>query len=483
MTPPHTRFNVLFRNHLTYHSRSLNCDHTQRSSLETVPEDGPDSLDRPRNTSVDGCLQLSDEPEVVDGTLCDGDHFSNEQASPMTATSYIEHKVSEPSKAGNFAVGAPRLLAEARISQRQADTSDAQPSSNMPYPSPNDPTTTPDAQCPSTPLLPTFTPPETIPTPAATSTSSANSTPQPSNVCDTSVDGTSSCPAVSRLPPSGSYSMPKSTGSCADCPTLSSASRDTPTGSGNVAIATPYDTAYTTVASTYQILTTTTTLLQPLSSTVTSASTVMVSSPLPQPSSESGTTSNPQLPPTIGAIIGGTVGAVVLLALLIFIVLRRRRKQQLSVTPFNLLSTTGPTLIESRTGLKFQNATGTIRPSSRSSSFIQYSDCCLADNSGNRSPSCATGHISSHFADDEISASSVARRYRSHELEKLYPYPSHVPASDQYRHHSVESWVEHMVTDGCSQEPSEELPAYPRSVKSLRSGEADHDNRYVLTSS
>ncbi|KAG1769864.1 hypothetical protein EV702DRAFT_1049529 [Suillus placidus] len=463
MTPPHTHFNVLFRNHLTYHSRSLKCDHTQRSSLETVPEDGPDSLDRPRNTSVDGFnqgLQPSDEPEVVDCTLSD--------------------KCRNPAKLGTLRLEHRDILAEARISQRQADTSDTQPSSNMPYPSPNDPTT-PYAPCPSTPLLPTFTPSETIPTTAATSTSSADSTPQPSNLCDTSVDGTSSCPTVSRRPPSGSYSMPKSTGSCADCLTLSSASRDTP--SGNVAVATSYDTAYTTVASTYQILATTTTLLQPLSSTVTSASTVMVSSPLPQPSSVSDTTSNPQLPPTIGAIVGGTVGAVVLLALLIFIVLRRRRKQQLSVTPFNLLSTTGPTLIESRVGLKFQNATGAIRPSSRSSSFIQYSDGCLADNSGNRSPSCATGHISSHFADDEISASSVARRYRSHELEKLYPYPSHVPASNQYRHHSVESWVEHMDTDGCSQEPSEELPAYPRSVKSLRSREADHDNRYVLTSS
>jgi hypothetical protein len=40
-----------------------------------------------------------------------------------------------------------------------------------------------------------------------------------------------------------------------------------------------------------------------------------------------------------------------------------------------------------------------------------------------------------------------------------------------------------MMTDGFSQEPSEELPAYPRSVKYLGGREADHDDRYVLTSS
>ncbi|KAG1840495.1 hypothetical protein DFJ58DRAFT_810505 [Suillus subalutaceus] len=210
----------------------------------------------------------------------------------------------------------------------------------------------------------------------------------------------------------------------------------------------------------------------------------MVSSPSPQPSSVPDSTPKPQLlPPTIGALIGGTVGAVVLLALLTFIVLRRRRAQQLSVTPFNFLSTARPTQVESQVGLKFQSASGAVRPSSGSSSFIQYSDSCLAEYSGNRSPSSATDHISSHLIGDEISPSNVPRRYRSREIEKLYPYPSHVPTPDQYPNHSLESWTEHMVKDGCSQEPSEELPAYPRSVEHLGSKEADHDDHYVLTSS
>lgn len=473
MIPPHTRFNVLFRKHLIYHSRSLNPDKTQHSSLESVPEDYPNSLDRPRNTNVDGRgLQLLVESQVncVDCTLSDSDRLSFEQAySPVTAASYVERRVSEPSEAGNFAAGAPRLLAEAHIFQRQADISDVpwQPFFTSQYP-PH-----PFPECPSSIFPPLSTSvstySESVPTTTAASTSSAYDTPQPSNLCGTSVDDTSSCAAVSSIPSSSGY-LSQSTSSLTDHPQLSSASLATQRATQAI------------VASTSQILATTSALIQPLLPTVTSINTAMVSSQLPQPSSVPNTTSNPQLSPIIGAIIGGIVGVVVLLALLIFIVLRRRRKQ-LSVTPFNLFSTAGPTQGESRAVLKAQNASDAIRPSSGSSSFIQYSDACLADYSGNRSPSCATDLISSHFANDEISWSSVARRYRSHALEKLYPNSSHVPVSDQNRHRSVQSWVEYMVTDGYLQEPSEELPAYPYSVDLFRNREVYHDDHYVLPSS
>ncbi|KAG2129036.1 uncharacterized protein EDB93DRAFT_1256424 [Suillus bovinus] len=461
MALPHARFNVLFHNRPIYHSRSLNRDDTWHPSLETILEGGPDSaLDREENINVDGRgLQLLDESEVdrVDCTVSGNDHFSNEQASPMTTASFVERRTSEPSEAGNFVIGEPRLLAEAHISQRQADN---------PYYSLAcviwDPfcVYTSIAGYPSTdylsPLtvLPTYSESSPITTTAST-------------------------------PSRDSYSPFQSTSSPTERPTSSpsSASGDPPSiSSGNAVV----DTAYTTVASTSQIISITTTLLEPPSSivtsstvtsfTVTSTSIVMVSSLLPQPSSVSDTASKPILPQTIGAITGGIVGAVVLLALLTFIVLRHRRKNQFSVTPFNLPSTAGPTQVEGR---KFQSASGAVRPSSRSSSFIQYSDGCLVEYSGNGSPSYATDQISSHFVDDEISGSSVARRYWSHRLEKLYPYLSHVPASD---HHSVESCADHMVTDGRSQEQSEELPAYPRSLDSLRS-ETDHDDRYVLTSS
>lgn len=472
MIPPHTRFHVLFRNHLIYHSRSLNPDKTQHSSLETVHEDYPNSLDRPRNTNLDERgLQLLDKLQVncVDCTLSDSDRFSIQQAySPITAASYVERRVSEPSEAGNFAAGAPRLLAEARIFQRQADISDVpwQPVFTSQYP-PH-----PGPDCPSIIFPPlstsSSTSSESVPTTTAASTSSAYDTPQPSNSCGTSVDDTSSCLAVSSRPSSSGY-LSQSTSSRTDRPQLSS---------GSLAA---HRATQAIVTSTSQILATTSALIQPLLPTVTSINTAMVSSQLPQPSSVP-TTSNPQLSPTIGAIIGGTVGVVVLLVLLIFIVLRRRRKQ-LSVTPFNQFSTAGPTQLESRAALKFQNASGAIRPSSGSSSFIQYSDACLADYSGNRSPSFATDIISSHFADDEISWSNVARRYRSHELEKLYPNSSRVPVSDQNRHRSVHSWVEYMVTDGYPQEPNEELPAYPCSVELFRNKEVYHDDHYILPSS
>lgn len=463
MTPLHTRFNVLFRNHI-YHSRSLTGDEPQYPSLKTIPEDGPVSLDRPRDTNVDRRgLQLLDEPETncIGCTLSDSDHFSNEQASPMTAASFVERRMSEPSEAGNLAVGAPRLSAEAHISQRQADTSYTQSCIMF------------DSFC--EPDVPEYfsigvlsTHPQSIPA-ITTSTSSAYSTHLSSKSYGTSVDNTSSGSPISHTPSGSSsiYSPSQSINLYTGSPSLSSPSGDPSTSGSNTAVGT----TFTTVA--YQTIGATITLLRPLSSTVTSTRIEMVSSSLPQPSSVPHTTSNTQLSPTIGAIIGGTVGAVVLLSLLTFIVLRRRRIKQLSIRPFNLLSTAGPTQVESRAWLKFQSASGAVRPNSGGSSFIQYSD------SVNRSSSCATDHISSHLADEEIFASSVARRYGSHGLEKLYPYRSRISTSD---HHDPESWVEHIVTDDYSQRPSEEPPAYPRSVDSL-GRKADLDDPHVLTGS
>lgn len=384
-----------------------------------------------------------DEPEVkcVDCTLSDSDPFSNEQAQASSVTA-APYAVSELSEVWNRAVGAPQLLAEAHDSQPQADTSATQPFfmsySSSYYPVLGRPST-------SFPLLPTFPSiyPESTPTLAATLMPSAFKTPQPSKLCGTSVDDTSRCSPVSRGSSSGSHSLvSQSTSSYAYHPTSSSSSSASvypPSGnlpSGSAVV----DAAYTTVSPTYPILVTSTTLPLPLSSTVTSTSIVMVSSSssLPQPSSVLDTTSNSQLPLTMGAIIGGTVGAVVLLlALLTFIVLRHRRTRK---TPFNnLLLTTGPTQVELRAGLKTKSASGAVRPSSGSSSFIQYSEDYFGEYSWNISPPCATDHISSHLADAEISASGVAGCYRSHEPEKLYPYPFCVPASDQHHHYSVES--------------------------------------------
>ncbi|KAG2105857.1 uncharacterized protein F5147DRAFT_239092 [Suillus discolor] len=476
MTPLHTRFNVLFRNHRVYHSRSLNGDEPRHPSLKTIPEDGPVSLDRPRDINVDERgLQLLYEPEIncIGCTLSDSDHFSNEQASPITAASFVERRMSEPSEAGNFADGAPRLSAEAHISQRQADTSYTQSCVML------DSFCEPDVPeysstgflFPPTTISSTY--PQLIPA-VTTSTSLAYSTHQSSKSSySTSVDNTSSGSAISHASSGSSSSIhtpSQSTNPYAGSPTLSSSSGD-PSSGDNTAVGT---TTYTTVASTYQTIGATITVLQPLSSTVTSTRIDMVSSSLSQPSSVLPTTSNTQPSPTIGAIIGGTVGAVVLLSLLTFILLRRRRITQLSITPFNLLSTAGPTQVESRTWFKFQSASGAVRPNSGGSSFIQYSD------SGNRSLSFATDRISSHLADEEIFASSVARLYRSHGLEKLYPYQSHVSPSD---HHDAESRIEHIVTDGYSQRPSEEPPAYPRSVDSFGSRKADLDDPHVLTGS
>ncbi|KAG0697232.1 hypothetical protein DFH29DRAFT_160903 [Suillus ampliporus] len=418
MTPPHTRFDFLFRNHISYHSRhSLNRVESQHSSLKSVPEDGFDSLNRPRNTSVDGRLQLFEKPDssCVDCTLSGSNHFPNDQASPTAVASHFERNESEPGEAGVFAVRAPQLLAEIHVSQPPFS----------PFLPPALPCTT--SIITVFPTLPSFLPPalQPIPTTTITSGSSAYDTPQPSIPCGTSVDDSSSCSAISDGPPSG---IPQSSSACVGCPTSSPTSED-PRVVPIITLQQPSDSP---VTQTSNMLTITITSLGPLP-TVTSTSTVMISIPLPQPTSVPDINSNPQLRLTIGAIVGGTVGAIALLALLLFIVLWRRRKRQLSVTPFTLLSNAGPTQVESRVRFKLQSTSRAVRPSSSSSSFIQYPDTWLADYSVNRCPSCATDPISSHYSnDDDISVSSVARRQRADELEKLYPYPYPYPSRVPY---------------------------------------------------
>jgi hypothetical protein len=83
------------------------------------------------------------------------------------------------------------------------------------------------------------------------------------------------------------------------------------------------------------------------------------------------------------------------------------------------------------------------------------------------------------------SPSTIARQNRNRELEKLYPFTSYTRTTDRYG--SGENWVEQMVTEDSAQEPSEELPAYPRSAKSLKStsreADGDGDGYFVLPSS
>ncbi|KAG1745643.1 hypothetical protein EDB19DRAFT_1691701 [Suillus lakei] len=214
-----------------------------------------------------------------------------------------------------------------------------------------------------------------------------------------------------------------------------------------------------------------------------------VSSPLVPTTTSAAGTNSPQSPQTITAIVGGTAGAVTLLAFLVVVVVRRRSKQKLSVTPFNLLSIVEPTWVESQAcRLKSQSASGAVRPS-RGPPFVQYSDTYLEDYSGNISLSdTSADRISSHLPNDydaSVSTIYMLQLERPRGLDGLYPiaYPSHIHTPDHYCHHNEEIWFDQMVTMGCSREPSEELPAYPRSAKSLKSREADRDNRDGFPSS
>ncbi|KAG1769865.1 hypothetical protein EV702DRAFT_677757 [Suillus placidus] len=162
--------------------------------------------------------------------------------------------------------------------------------------------------------------------------------------------------------------------------------------------------------------------------TVTLISTDVVPGPSLQPFSVVDEEPNSASPPIMATIIGGTVIGVTLLALLLtFIVVRsRRRKQKISVTPFNLLSTAEPPQIEPQVWLELRNTSDNLaipsRPSGKGPSTVQL-DSCLAQDSRNGSPSASSrvNLISLQFPNDnDASASTVARRQRSYELEKLY---------------------------------------------------------------
>lgn len=226
--------------------------------------------------------------------------------------------------------------------------------------------------------------------------------------------------------------------------------------------------------------------------TVATISTGVVSSPSLQPLSVVSVEPNHTSPPTIAAIVGGSAAGVTLLALLItFIVVRSRRRQQIfSVTPFNLLSTTAPPRIEPRVWLELRSTDSLAisSPSGGGSYIIQlkYSDSYLAQDSRDGSLSAPPRNDAISFQlpnNNDTSASTVARRQRSHELEKLYP--SHVHSSDRYRDCGGDDRAERVVASDNARESSEELPAYPRSLESLKSGlsrDVDHDHS-VLPSS
>lgn len=176
----------------------------------------------------------------------------------------------------------------------------------------------------------------------------------------------------------------------------------------------------------------------------------------------------PASPMTMAAIIGETVVGVALLALLLTcIVVRSRRTGRISsVTPFNLSSTAQ------------RNIAIPSPLSDRGTFIIQHP----AQDSRDGSPSTPSRVDPILFQlpnDSNTSPSTVARRRRFYELEKLYPSCAHSPG---YRHDNGDNRAEHMVACDHSREPSEELPAYPRSMESSRSREADHDDHDVLPS-
>ncbi|OJA15763.1 hypothetical protein AZE42_05341 [Rhizopogon vesiculosus] len=323
------------------------------------------------------------------------------------------------------------------------------------------------------------------------STSDAYSS-SPSNSCVTSADGTSGCSAVAGGYPYSSFTLSQSLNSCADCSTPSSVSE--------------YSLG---IAHVSQAITTTaaiTTSLLPILSLYSSTSTPVVSGGMPRSTSADAVSS----PPAMGAIAGGTIGAIALLGILIYIVMWCRNRKMLAITPFDVTPTAGPTPVWSR-NLNYGRRVGAgadagvVRPNSTASSFIQYSDACLAEfesRSGfmtadlTPSASFMPMPMSDEDEDDRhASASTVARRYRACELEKLYPSPrvrydsGDVRGTGRYDSTGGENWVEQLVTASCSSspEPSEELPAYPCSAKSLKSTsrEADRgrDGHFVFRSS
>lgn len=108
-------------------------------------------------------------------------------------------------------------------------------------------------------------------------------------------------------------------------------------------------------------------------------------------------------------------------------------------------------------------------------------------------PNTASFMLMSDEDEHHASPSTIARRHRAYELEKLYPLRSS-PRVYTNGYDSGENWVGQMVTADRSREPSEVLPAYPRSAKSLKSTsntretdlghhDAGGDDHFVLPSS
>ncbi|KAG1852501.1 hypothetical protein F4604DRAFT_1933650 [Suillus subluteus] len=454
MTPPHTRFKSLSHNRLSRRSRHLfNRAEPQHPSIETVipvHEDGLGSLDRTQNTSVDGLNQgpkPPEEPEIdrVDCTSSSSAHLSDEQATSMIS----------PFEAGDLSIGSPRDVKEGHVARQQVMISTSIIYETTFYMSVDQAFST----APSTSEPPT------------------NTSPTPISPTPTSPTPTSPTPTSSHSTTSSASSSFQCDGGCSLSTTTlqTSAQQSTPTPNSYTTYPTFSTPSGATVAPTSDTsASTTTTSLQPVlaSGTVSSSSTVMVSSPLTQPTSVPDTNSDPQSSPHMAAIVGGAIGAVALLALLIFIVIWHRRKRRLSVTPFTLPSITRTAQIRSGVYLKSQSIGDAVRQTSRSPSFIQYSDAGLMERSGDRYLSFITDSVSSHLPnDDDPFASVIVLRQQSNGLEKLYPSPSRARISDHYRHSNVENWVNQVVLEDCSREPSEELPAY-RSTKSLKSGEA-----------
>lgn len=449
MTPPHTRFKFLSHNRLSHRSRHLfNRAEPRHSSIETVHEDDLNSLDRIRNTSVDGPsqgLESREEPEIdrVDCTSSISDHLSDEQAT-STISSF---------DAKNLVVGPPLPVKEGHIARQNVIISTSIIYETTIYVTAN--------QAASAPLSTSKSPTLTSPTPTSShsTTSSTNSSSQCDGVLGTDCQSTTSFQTYAQQSP----------------PTPSSYLYQTLSTSSDVTVAPTSDTSATmTMTSPHPVL---------ASGTVSSSSTVMVSSPLAQSTSVPDTNSGPQPPPYMAAIVGGAVGAVALLALLIFIAIWYRRKRQLSVTPFTLTSTTRTAQNGSEVWLKSQSIGDAIRPNGRGPSSIQHSDACLVEHPGNGCPSFVADSVSSHLPDDDDPfASVIVVRQQSHGLEKLHPHPPRSRTSNHYCHSRIENWVEQVVMEDCSREPSEVLPAY-RSTKSLKSEEAGHNDRCIPPSS
>lgn len=447
MTPPHTRFKLLSHNRLSH--RSFNRAEPQHSSIETVipvQEDGLDSLDQTRDTSVDGLnqgLKPSEEPEIepVDCTPSGCEHISDEHAT-STMPSF---------EAGDLSVGSPRHVVKEGYIIRRSVTSSTSVSKEPAMTVYQAVTVLPLSTLASSILTsPTLASPTLA---SSTLTSSHSTTPSANSVYQ--CDGVLCSLSTTTLQTSGQQSPS----------TLSSDTIYPASSTLNEATVSPNpDTSATTTAIT-------TISLQPAlaSGTASLSSTVVASSASAQSTSVSGTNSDPQSPPHTAAIVGGAIGAVALLALLIFIAICYRRRRQPSVTPFILPSTAAVAQTVSSVSLRAQSIGDAVRPDNRSLSSV-YSDPYRMEYPGNKHSSFLIDSVSNHLPDsDNEFPSVIVLHQQSNGLERLDLSSSRACTSDHYCHSSVENWVQQVVMEDCSRESSEVLPAY-WSTKSLKNG-------------